>query len=1226
MIMKKYLLAIATAAAAMTASAQDPVAISMATNIYSYYGASNHFSLVLGATEPTYVDVDCGFGTVEYLVEPAVWDPETESVKGTVVSCQVNPDAKVTIYGDASKIDYLDAEGCYLSSIDLGDCENLDVLNLQHNELQALDLSKYTKLSSIYLTDNPFTAATPLVVGKNHPNLMILEVDIIDHISPDFDIDTYPELISFDAYATKSLSKLTPSGCPKLARLSVDMCAVSELDVTKNHELLVLNIEDTRIRSIDLSGCPKLQQFYCRNASGSVNTDVKISSLDLSHNPALTYLSAGSNLLTSLDLSKNPALTFINVCYNNLASINLDGITETSTLNLTGNRFGFSTLPLPSEAYGDYTYDQQPLPAARSYAAGTVLDFSSMVLREGTTTDAVLYAYSTTSDAAEPLDDSYYSYADGKLTLLKEYTDSVYVSFGNSSFPDARLQTALFMVKNAADYGKPSAIIDMNPAVGSGTRIAFGVGIDGATAAAPRTFYVDCGDGVLQEFKATAPTADAANVEFNRKGYGHVTVYAAEGDVVTAFSISGTRLSNIDLTKATELRSLSVTDAHLTDIDLAYNRCLQSLVLDRNEFRNLTLEGVNGGYGKNVLSAISVADNLLTDITLNDTRTILYLDLSGNKIAEFTYKDFDNLLWLDLSDNQLSDLDMTYLTQTRYINLSGNRFSALTLPDPLGASELHLENNLFTLQTLPYIAPAAAVKYVYAPQAEVVLPTRGPGVNLSDQNRVIDGKGTSYTWYTEAGKALVAGTDYTIQDGLTKFVNTGVGKIYCVMTNPAFPAFTGANEFRTTLIKADGMPTNLLATFVTAEDGESVGLSLAAEKLGTALYIDWDGTGDVFEQYLLADTYRLFSATTRANATVKVYTYEPSEHITVFSMSGATLKSMDASGMVDLICFSVNGAGLSEFGFPKAAALRELSLEDNALSSFDPTVFPKLTTLGLNGNKLTTLDVTPLTDLQILAASRNQLDHIVFGPKPNLWMLLLSDNNFESISLNGLRSLEQLAVSNNNLTTLDVTPCPSLNMLQVDGNRFTFNTLPSISKKYYSYTYVNQQPIEAVEVGDCVDLSQVASCGDVQSVFRWFIGVPTIDENEELAGEELVEGEEYTVKNGVTTFYNNFENVMCVVTNTEFPKLYIYTVPMNVTSGVTDVAADGAHSFTARAAGNGLVVVTTDLADGTAVVLTTPDGRSVATAAVADGRAELRGPAGFAVVSCGGEVAKIIVR
>ncbi len=1225
--MKKYLLALAVAATAgLSAMAEDQVAISLTTNIYSYQGAANNFTIVLGATEETYIDVDCGYGPVEYLVQPAVWDAESQTVKGTSVACQVNSAGNVTIYGDPSKIDYFYAEGCYLKSLDLGDCVNLDVLNLQHNELQSLDLSRYTRLSSIYLTDNPFTAETPLVVGKDHPNLMILEVDIIDHISPDFDIDTYPELLSFDAYATKGLKKLTPSGCPKLARLSVDMCAISELDVTHNPALLVLNIEDTRIRSIDLSGCPGLQQFYCRNASGSVNTDVKISSLDLSHNPELTYLSAGSNLLTTLDLSNNPALTFINLDHNNLTNINIDGISEISTLNLTGNRFGFSTLPLPQESYYDYTYGQQPLPAERSYAEGSVLDFSSMVMRDGTETDAVLYAYSTASDAASPLDGSYYTFADGKVTLLKEYSDSLYVSFGNTAFPDARLETSKFMVKTTADYGKPSAIIDLTPAVGNGVKIAFGVGIDGASPAAPRTFYVDCGDGVLQEFKATSSEADAVNVEFARKGYGHVKVYAAEGDVVTAFSISGTRLSNIDLSGATELRVLSVTDAHLADIDLSYNRCLQALRLDRNEFRTLTLEGVNGSYGKNVLSVISVADNQLSDITLNDTRTILYLDLSGNRIAEFSYKDFDNLMWLDLSGNQLSSLDMTYMTQTQYINLAGNRFSELILPEPLGTAELHLENNCFTLATLPYVAPATGVKYVYAPQADILVPTRGPGVNLSEQNRVIDGRGTTYAWYTEAGKALTAGTDYTIENGLTKFVNTNVGRIYCVMTNPAFPAFTGADAFKTTLIKADGKPTNLLASFVTAETGESVSLSLAAETAGTAIYFDWDGTGDVFDQYLLGDTYRLFEATTKAGATVNVYTYEPSEHITVFSMSGATLSSMDASGLVDLICFSVNDAGLSEFKFPNSPGLRELNLEDNNLTSFDARLFPKLTSLGLTGNQLTVLDVTPLADLQILAAARNSLDHIAFGPKTAMWMLLLADNNFETIDLTGLRSLEQLALSNNNLTHIDITPCPRLNMLQLDGNRFTFSALPPVSAKYYSYSYANQQPIEAVQEGDCVDLSQVASCGDVQSVYRWFIGVPTFDDYGELTGEELVQGEEYTVEGGVTTFYNNFERVMCVVTNTMFPNLYIYTVPMNVSSGVTDVAVDGGHTFTVESAGAGRVVVTTDIADGSTVTLTTLDGRNVATAIVSGGRAELSAPAGFAVVACGGSVAKIIVR
>lgn len=1227
--MKKYLLALAVAATAgLSAMAEDQVAISLSTNIYSYQGPSNYFTLVLGSTEETYIDVDCGYGPVEYVVQPAVWDAESQTVKGTSVACQVNSAGNVTIYGDPSKIDYFYAEGCYLRSVDLGDCLNLDVLNLQHNELQSLDLTRYTRLSSIYLTDNPFTAETPLVVGKNHPNLTILDVDIIDHISPDFDIDTYPELLSFDAYATKSLSKLTPSGCPRLARLSIDLTAVSELDVTKNSELLILNIGDTRISSIDLSGCPKLQQFYCQNASGRVNTDVKISSLDLSHNPELVYLSASSNLLTTLDLSHNPNLTFIGLSDNNLSSINIDGITDISTLNLRNNRFGFSTLPLPNENYFEYSYAQQPLPTEKSYVEGTVLDFSSMVLREGTETDAVLYGIPTGASEASPLDDSYYTYADGKITLLKEYTDSMYVSFGNTAFPETRLATTRFMVKKAADFGKPSAIINITPAVGSGTKISFAVGVDGATAAAPRTFYVDAGDGVLQEFKATSPSASvsAPNVEISRKGYGRVIVYAPEGDVLTDFALDGTRLSNIDLTKATELRALRITNAALAAIDLSYNRCLQSLILDSNRLTALTLAGVSGGYEKNVLSAISVADNSLSDITLNATPTILYLDLSGNEIAEFTYKDFDNLLWLDLSDNQLSSLDMTYMTQTQYINLAGNRFSELTLPDPLVAAELHLENNCFTLATLPYVAPATGVKYVYAPQADILVPTRGPGVNLSEQNRVIDGRGTTYAWYTEAGEPLTAGTDYTIENGLTKFVNTNVGRIYCVMTNPAFPAFTGADAFKTTLIKADGKPTNLLASFVTAETGESVSLSLAAETTGTAIYFDWDGTGDVFEQYLLGDTYRLFEATTKAGATVNVYTYEPSEHITVFSMSGATLSSMDASGLVDLICFSVNDAGLSEFKFPNSPGLRELNLEDNNLTSFDAGLFPKLTSLGLTGNQLTVLDVTPLADLQILAAARNSLDHIAFGPKTAMWMLLLADNNFETIDLTGLRSLEQLALSNNNLTHIDITPCSRLNMLQLDGNRFTFSALPPVSAKYYSYSYANQQPIEAVQEGDCVDLSQVASCGDVQSVYRWFIGVPTFDDYGELTGEELVQGEEYTVEGGVTTFYNNFERVMCVVTNTMFPNLYIYTVPMNVSSGVTDVAVDGGHTFTVESAGDGRVVVTTDIADGSTVTLTTLDGRNVATAIVSGGRAELSAPAGFAVVACDGSVAKIIVR
>jgi len=202
------LLLMAASATAQTADEQ-PI-ITFKTNIYETYGGTNAFHFVLGATEETYIDVDCGFGRDEYLVGPATFDSEAHAIIGTVVTCNVNSDGMVKIYGDASLIDYFDAEGCYIETIDLGDCLNLDILDLQHNELKSLDLSRYTKLSALYLTDNPFTPETPLIVGENHPNLTILEVDIIDYISPDFDITTYPELVSFDGLRHKDADTPRP--------------------------------------------------------------------------------------------------------------------------------------------------------------------------------------------------------------------------------------------------------------------------------------------------------------------------------------------------------------------------------------------------------------------------------------------------------------------------------------------------------------------------------------------------------------------------------------------------------------------------------------------------------------------------------------------------------------------------------------------------------------------------------------------------------------------------------------------------------------------------------------------------------------------------------------------------------------------------------------------------------------------------------------------------------
>ncbi len=1222
--MKKMSLALgAMMMCAAAASADEPI-ITFKTNIYDTYGATNSFHFRLGATTTDYFDVDCGYGTVEYEIEPASFDQDSQEIVATSVTCQVGPEGIVKIYGDASLIDYFDGEGCYIDWIEFGDCTNLEIVDLQHNELKRLDLSKYTKLSAIYLTDNTFTEATPLVIGTDHPNLAILEIDIVDYISPDFDITTYPNLVSFDAYANKTLTHLDPTKCPNLMRLSLDSCPIKSIDVTKNPLLSVLNVEDSGISELDLSQNPKLSQLYITHMSGSLNQVSKFKSIDLSNNPELRYLAAGGNALTSIDLSKNPNLDFIILAYNNLTSLDVSANSLISTLDIRYNNMDFATLPLPNSSWYDYEYQQQPLAVDRSYAVGTELDFSSKVLREGTTTDAVLYSFNVVSGEASPLDASYYDFTDGKLTLLKECQDSVYVSFGNTAFPEANLLTGRFRVKSAAEFGQPTAAVNFTTSVADGQPVQMMLGLSGATEATPKTVYVDFGNGVRQEYTVTTDALGSApNVSGLKKEYGSVVIYVPEGEVLTAFGTDGVPMYSIDVTAATELRQLVAKGAGLYSVDLSYNRCLTKLDLSDNNFSTFSLAGINGNYGKNVLSDIDLSGNRLYEVELNDTRTITRLDLSDNQFVEFDYKEFEYMLDFDISGNKLSTINLAYFTAAKNVNLSNNDLVEIQMPETYVMENFDLRGNKFTIATLPY-CPSIA-NYDYAPQAEIVLPSKGPGADLSAQNREIDGVGTTFTWKKADGTVLTA---EQVEDngGKARFIATDLGEIYCDMANPAFPKFSGDTPFRTTLIEAAAMPTNVIAEFTTPVGGESVSLLLTAVKNGTAVYIDWAGEGYDLEQYLLTTTYTLYEATTVAGANVKVYTYSDDDKLSVFSMTGATLSSMDASRLTDLICLSVNGAGLTDdqIKYPQTANIEELYLDDNALEAVPFADYPRLRSLSLNDNALTSLDLSANQALQLVAAGNNEIANVVMD-NPDLWFLDLSGNMLETIDLSKVGAMEQMALSHNSLSTIDVSGMSRLRQLLIDHNKFTFATLPAAKSTYYQYVYADQAAMEAECIDGSVDLSSQAMVGSVPTTYRWFIDMPEFDDYGELSGEELEAGEEYTVEDGVTTFVKAFSDVVCVMTNTSFPSLYLYTNMIKSTGGIAD-AAYGADEFAVRLDGRD-IYVTASVEDGTPVRLISLDGRTVAASTISDGVAVLRSVSpGVAVIAVGNRAAKVAVR
>ena len=391
---------------AVAQSTEETPIITFKTNIYEQYGAENAFHIVLGTTKTDYFDVDCGFGSAEYEVSPAYFDTESQAMAGTTIACRVSPEGIVRIYGDPAKIDYIDAEGCYIDWIDMDKCLNLEILNLSHNELKRLDLSPFARLQALYLSDNPFTAESPLKIGPDKPDLTILEIDIIEHLDQSFNLSDYPSLISFDAYHNIDLYNVDPTGCPQLAVMSLELTNVSTLDVSKNQKLYRLNISDTRIQNIDISRNTELENLLAQHTSGSINTDIHLTSIDVSKNPKLRLLNLVGNKIADIDLSNNPLLTNLNMRRNCLSSIDLSNNPNLYAVDLAYNDFDFVTLPLPQEGWGEYYYQRSPMPCEKSYPTGSEIDFSNRVLRDGYETFARVMLDTPDAEPVE-LDESY---------------------------------------------------------------------------------------------------------------------------------------------------------------------------------------------------------------------------------------------------------------------------------------------------------------------------------------------------------------------------------------------------------------------------------------------------------------------------------------------------------------------------------------------------------------------------------------------------------------------------------------------------------------------------------------------------------------------------------------------------------------------------------------------------------------------------------------------------
>ncbi|MCM1517391.1 MAG: hypothetical protein NC117_01945 [Pseudoflavonifractor sp.] len=318
---------------------------------------------------------------------------------------------------------------------------------------------------------------------------------------------------------------------------------------------------------------------------------------------------------------------------------------------------------------------------------------------------------------------------------------------------------------------------------------------------------------------------------------------------------------------------------------------------------------------------------------------------------------------------------------------------------------------------------------------------------------------------------------------------------------------------------------------------------------------------------------------------VKTKTVDVSALTNVYRMdfSSNDLTTIDLTNNKELWKFGANSCNLTtvKLDNPK---LERLEL-DNTLTS--------------GNNHVTRLDFTKTPALKVFKANYNLITEIDFSSLKNLEQIYMVGNELTTLDLTGLDKLNYITVNANKLTTLDASMMvntsytrifamnngltsikvpDAIGACNVNGNKLTFATLPVISG---TLTYNTQDPMAATFADGKVDLSSQLTIDGKTTAYTWKTGDAV-----------LTEGVDYEAKDGVFTFLDNFNGVVCSMTNETFPKLTLTTEPLAVFSSGIEVVSAAGVSVKAIA---GAIVIEGDF---TAATITDMAGHTVAAEAV----------------------------
>lgn len=713
-------------------------------------------SITVGTNSEVEEDIYVDWGTGEPVSVTL-----TKDRWGEPVAFSGKPSGYVIIYGMPESVTQFECSGSHdwttgkeqgsmITNIDLSALVNLEILNLKENLLTSIDLSANKKLTKLDLRSNKLTA---------------------------FDHDL-PEL------AELNLSNEGQNGIKKYGENSYTSIEFSKLPKLGN---LTLNYVGY---ALDFTKIPGVKTVY---AIGN-----GLTSVDLSQNTVMTYLSLNYNNLTSVDAlsiknKDNDNKASIYLQYNKISSLKVnEGI---GSLVIDNNNFTFATLPNVEKVAGYCVYSPQN-PMEVTSVNGKV-DLASQAMAGGVET-----VYKWMKNDAEVT--AGIEAKDGVFTFSEsgEYV----CEMTNTAFPNLTLKTTAIKVEKS-NLQELFSFTVAPAAVGKSVTLNI-------SSTDNQSVQVDWGNGALSNPVATSNYDDTyqfAPVTGNIAGE-NITVYGANSANINVLDLSWdqnsgveAKILTVDLSALSGVKDVTLSSNALTALDLTGNVALAKLFINGNNITDIKFPENCVLTRLEAQNTENAGENNMFKVDLSKAPMLNYLVMNfNNKNAEATTIDLSKnvelatviatdcnletidvskltkLNWLSVNNNNLTTVDVSQMTSKGRLYALNNKISSLKLPEKLAI--LNVSNNKLTFATLP--ATSIASTYNYSNQKPVVVEAKDGKVDLSSQAKVGDVE-TVFAWTADSEDF----TDYTVAAGVFTFTKSAKNAV-CTMTNAALPALT----------------------------------------------------------------------------------------------------------------------------------------------------------------------------------------------------------------------------------------------------------------------------------------------------------------------------------------------------------------------------------------------------------------------------------------------------